>query len=111
MTLQKLSLADCIRNLKEGINDFYVEVEVLNVERRMITSKGNIFVRALIKEGDTIATLVVWSSVKNTKNIEVIERNPARIRIIRPIKPSEWGTKDYNVDIWAHENITKIEEI
>jgi hypothetical protein len=111
MALQKLSLADCIRNLEEGINDFYVEVEVLNVERRMITSKGNIFVRALIKEGDTIAILVVWGSVKNTKNIEVIERNPAKIRIIRPVKPSEWAKRGYGVDVWAHENITKIEEI
>ncbi|MEM1751675.1 MAG: protein kinase [Archaeoglobaceae archaeon] len=37
-----------------------------------------------------------------------MKRKPQCIRIIKPIKPSYW---DYEADLWAHEDITKIEEI
>jgi hypothetical protein len=111
MALRKLSLLEGIRQLDRGVNDFYLEVELLDVEERLVTSKGNIFVRVLIKDEETIATLVVWGSANNTENIEVIERHPKKIRIIRPVKPSDWAKRDYNVDLWAHERVTKIEEI
>jgi len=81
------------------------------VEPRRVAAKGNVFVGAEIEESDFRAVLVVWCSKNNTRNIEVVEKGPSKIRIIRPVKPSELAVRDYNVSLWAHENITRIAEV
>jgi len=111
MNLQKLSLREGLRELEKGNNEFYLEVELLGVEERGITQRGNIFVRVKVKDEETTATLVVWGSSENKRNIEVVERGPEKIRIIRPVRPSHWARTDYKVDLWAHERVTKIEEV
>lgn len=111
MDLQKISLREALRKLGKGDNEFYLEVELLGVEERGITRHGNIFVRVKVKDEETTATLVVWGSSKNKRNIEVLEGKPKKIRIIRPIRPRNWARERYKVDLWAHEDITKIEEL
>jgi len=56
----RISLYEAIRRLEVGDNNFCVDVEVINVGYRNSTSKGNIFVRALIKDKSRKAVLVVW---------------------------------------------------
>ncbi len=111
MSLQKLSLRDGLQELEKGNSEFYLEVELLGIEEKGTTQHGNIFVRVKVKDEETTATLVVWGSSENMRNIKVVEKRPEKIRIIRPIRPSDWARIRYKVDLWAHEQITRIEKI
>lgn len=111
MNMQKLSLREGLQELEKGNNEFYLEVDLLGIEERGITQHGNIFVRVNVKDEETIATLVVWGSSENKHNVEVVEREPEKIRILRPVRPSHWARTGYKVDLWAHERVTRIEEI
>ncbi|WP_202320768.1 hypothetical protein [Archaeoglobus neptunius] len=67
--------------------------------------------RVKIKDEETTATLVVWGSSGNKRNVELVERESEMIRIIRPVKPSYWARTGYKIDLWAHERVTRIEEV
>ena len=39
---------------------------------------------------------------------EFLLHKPKFVRIINPIRPSDWAIEDYGADLWAHEDKTQI---
>jgi len=113
--LPRVSLKDAITWARSNAGftkaAFYIEVEVCRIiEQDVITTKG-ILSRLKIRDKSAVATLVVWGSKDNQRNLEVIRSRPKRIRIIQPVAPTKKAAKQYEVHLWAHEKYTKIEII
>jgi hypothetical protein len=94
--------------------DFYVEADVIEVEERDVwTKEGNILTRLKVRDESGDATLVVWGSEDNQRNLELLRREPKpqQIQIIHPVRPFDEYIFLHKVDLWAHQDLTKIEII
>ena len=105
-----------MRNMKPvetdfTIGDFYVEANVVEVEvRDKWTQDGNIFTRLKVRDESREAVLVVWGRKDNQKSLKLFRKefNHLRIRIIHPVRPFNEYIEKYEVDLWAHEELTEI---
>mgnify|MGYP000259323749 CR=1 FL=1 len=91
--------------------NFYVDVNVdyfgkINYKTR----SGNILTELIVSDESRRAKVVVWGSDPNQRNLGMIhDLMPKRIRIIRPVRPSEvYRRPPWNVDLWVHEEISMI---
>ena len=70
--------------------------------------------RVLIKDETRTAIMAIWGSVYQ-ENLKIFrEKIPQRIRVIKPVLPApdyRDPKSHYYCDIWAHERITRIEDI
>ncbi|MHA1300973.1 MAG: hypothetical protein ACTSO9_16255 [Candidatus Helarchaeota archaeon] len=91
------------------VGKFSLDVQLLKISDEKQTKAGNYFIRVRIKDESSEGVLVVWGSHNNKNNINLIKSKPKLIRISRPIRPKQWAIDNWGVDIWAHENKTRVE--
>jgi len=90
--------------------DFYIEVDVHQVEERDIRTSKGLLTRLRVGDGIREAILVVWGSDSNRKNLDLVStQTPRRIRVTLPVRPDDQYIGE--VDLWAHERITQIEAL
>jgi hypothetical protein len=95
---------------KWTFGDFYIEVDVHEVlESDVLTPKGPL-TRLRVGDGSREAILVVWGSDSNRRNLELVSRRtPRRIRVESPVRPDDKYIEEVN--LWAHERITRIQAL
>jgi len=124
--MEKVDLATAIRKLDKRSPDtfpkktkigtfiygnFYVDVNIDDFGKiNYKTRSGNILTELIVSDESKKAKVVVWGSDPNQRNLGMIhDLMPKRIRIIRPVRPSEvYRRPPWNVDLWVHEEISMI---
>jgi len=93
------------------VGDFYIEVDVREVQERDVRTSKGLLTRLKVGDGTREAILVVWGSDSNRKNLDLVSKQiPKRIRVESPVRPDDQYIQQ-GVGLWAHEGITRIQAL